>query len=334
MLTKFKKEVFPDIEGLEVRTMNLDEDLSELIELLNANAQFNGLDEYYAVDEMRNFFTHLNNFDLVEDLILVKINQKLVGYQRVSWQEIPLEDKIAYRVMGTTHPDWLEKGIGTAMVTWGENRLFEISLAHDHRENKVFQAYTNSSVKSRVDLLKNNAYLPARHFYLMERKDLKNIPSIALPDGIVLRPPKNEADWRKAVDCLNDAFKDHWGYSEITETDIQRFLNDPYKRADLTQLAWDGDEVVGTVIVFVNTVENDKLNQSRAWTEEITVRRPYRGQGIAKAMIYSAMEAVKNDGLKTVVLGVDTNNPNGALKLYQNCGYETYETSITFEKPL
>ena len=35
-----------------------------------------------------------------------------------------------------------------------------------------------------------------------------------------------------------------------------------------------------------------------------------------------------------VALGVDTNNPNGALKLYESLGYKAYKTLIVYRKPM
>jgi len=39
-------------------------------------------------------------------------------------------------------------------------------------------------------------------------------------------------------------------------------------------------------------------------------------------------------GFEDTALGVDTQNPNGALKLYQSVGYETDKTWISYRKPM
>jgi ribosomal protein S18 acetylase RimI-like enzyme len=39
-------------------------------------------------------------------------------------------------------------------------------------------------------------------------------------------------------------------------------------------------------------------------------------------------------GMTEVALGVDTNNPNGALQLYQSLGYMKEKTWITYRKSL
>jgi len=46
------------------------------------------------------------------------------------------------------------------------------------------------------------------------------------------------------------------------------------------------------------------------------------------------MHMHKSKGMTEVALGVDTENPNGALQLYQSLGYQQEKTWITFRKEM
>jgi ribosomal protein S18 acetylase RimI-like enzyme len=64
------------------------------------------------------------------------------------------------------------------------------------------------------------------------------------------------------------------------------------------------------------------MNRKWGWTERIFVRKPWRKRGIAKALIAKSLIVLREQGMEAGALGVDTENPSGALKLYESMGYE------------
>jgi ribosomal protein S18 acetylase RimI-like enzyme len=164
-------------------------------------------------------------------------------------------------------------------------------------------------------------------------RPLENIPPAALPDGIEARPV-DEKDIRKIWNASIEAFRDHWGFSPPTEEDFDGYLKSKYFQPELWQVAWDGDKIVGSVLNYIDHDYNEKYHKMRGYTEEITTHRDYRRQGIAKALIVRSMHMHKAKGMTKVALGVDTENPNGALQLYESLGYRQEKTWITFRKPL
>ena len=102
----------------------------------------------------------------------------------------------------------------------------------------------------------------------------------------------------------------------------------------LWKIAWVGDEVAGTVLNFVNEVENVEYVRKRSYTEAISVRRPWRKMGLAHSLLVQSMKMFKEMGMTETALGVDAQNLSGALKLYQSVGYKEVKQHITFRKPL
>ncbi|NKQ35221.1 MAG: GNAT family N-acetyltransferase [Chloroflexi bacterium] len=68
--------------------------------------------------------------------------------------------------------------------------------------------------------------------------------------------------------------------------------------------------------------------------DEIGVIRGWRQRGIASALIAAAMRAFRDEGLEYAKLGVDTENPTGALRLYENLGFYSVRRSTAFHKAL
>jgi ribosomal protein S18 acetylase RimI-like enzyme len=64
------------------------------------------------------------------------------------------------------------------------------------------------------------------------------------------------------------------------------------------------------------------------------VRRPWRKQGLARALIARSMRLLQEQGMTEAGLGVDAQNPNGALRLYEGLGFRVIRRFATFEKLL
>jgi ribosomal protein S18 acetylase RimI-like enzyme len=87
-------------------------------------------------------------------------------------------------------------------------------------------------------------------------------------------------------------------------------------------VAWAGDQVVGQVKPFINEAENEARGYLRGYTEYIGTHADWRNRGIAGTLLAWSLQALKDRGMTEAALGVDTNNPGGALQLYQSMGFE------------
>ena len=167
----------------------------------------------------------------------------------------------------------------------------------------------------------------------MVRPDLENIPDAPLPEGLEVRPVKPE-HLHSIWEAENEAFRDHWGYSEPVEGDYERWLNEPLFQPETWQVAWDGDQVAGMVRGFIDEAQNKRYNRKRGYTENITTRRPWRRRGLAHALIALSMRQQKGLGMTDTALSVDGLNPSGALQLYESMGFRVIRKEIGFSKPL
>ena len=185
-------------------------------------------------------------------------------------------------------------------------------------------------------LLEKNGYQPERYGLDMVRPDLENIPDIPLPDGLEVRPVLPE-HYRAIFDADTEAFRDHWGFTEPTEQDYQAWLADTTTfQPELWQVAWDvaTNQIAGQVRTYIDHEQNKLYHRQRGWTEFISVRRPFRRRGLARALIARSLRAQKQAGMTESALGVDADNLSGATRVYEDCGFRVVKRTTIYRKPL
>ena len=108
----------------------------------------------------------------------------------------------------------------------------------------------------------------------------------------------------------------------------------PWRDPSLWRVAWDGDRVAGQVRSYIDEQENAEFGRRRGYTEFISVRRPYRRRGLARALLVQSLEAVRDRGMEEAALGVLTENLHGAFRLYESVGFRVVRSWTTLQKPL
>ncbi len=321
------------IPGLNFRRYQGKSDLPSIVALDNLVHQADQTGEVETVEQLSHHFRHLKNCDPYADILLGEIDGQLVVYSRVWWVE-EADGSFLYRLFGNIHPNWRCKGLGAALLPYNENLLREIARANDHPVDKpsYFESWCGNTTPGNRALLVKNSYEAVRYFYEMTRAIDDPLPTAPMPNRLEVRPFK-ESHNRPIWEAENEAFRDHWGYIEGTEDDYVRFLNSPTRKPDLWQVAWDGDQVAGMILNNYFEEENTTFNRKRGWTDPICVRRPWRRLGLARALLVKSIQMFKEMGFDDTALGVDTENPNGARKLYESVGYQTDKTWMSYRKP-
>ncbi len=87
----------------------------------------------------------------------------------------------------------------------------------------------------------------------------------------------------------------------------------------------DGDEIAATV-------RNEANRNGGGYVGAIGVRRPWRGRGLARALLARTFNEFYERGQSRVTLGVDAQNPTGATQLYESIGMHAESEAIVFEK--
>lgn len=325
----------PAIAGLAFRHFRGAEDYPKMVAVILASADADKIERVDTVEDIANNYSRLVNCDPYQDMIFAEINNEVIGYARGFWRQQENGPR-AYDLVGFLAPAWRRRGIGQAMLRWVEDRMRTVAEAFSTEETGVFEAFADAENAGLMAMLENNNYKPVRYFVQMVRENLENIPDFPMPEGLEVRPVLPE-HYRAIWEADIEAFRDHWGYSKPAEEDYQSWLgNKTIFQPDLWQVAWDieTDQIAGQVRTFIHAAENDKYNRKRGYTEFISVRRPWRKRGLARALIVRSLHLQRERGMAESALGADSENLTGATRVYEDCGFRTTRRNALYQKPM
>ena len=326
----------PDVAGLIFRGFRGKADYQVMLDIINAAKGPDQLDRTDSLEDIARIYEHLNNFDPYRDMLFAEVDGQPAAYGRVEWN-IDLEGRWMGFQLAFSDPQYRRMGIGGAMLRFFEEHMRKIADRHlaesmieadTPRYLEVFNADTEVGKEM---LFKKAGYSPVRYSYTMVRPFTEPVDITPLPEGLEIRKVRPD-EFRKVWEADQEAFRDHWGYIEGTEKDYQRWLKDPLNDPELWKVAWDGDQVVGMVLSFLNEDENKEYNRLRGWTENISVRKAWRRRGLARALLTRSLQMFKDMGMDQAALGVDTQNPNGALQLYESVGFQVEKSYTIYWK--
>ena len=308
-------------------------DHSAMADILNRWCRAFGLEDVSTAAEIDHNYAHLENCDPDKDMVLVETaDGRLAGYTRTDWWQVE-DGERKYAVFAKLDPDWQDTTLAFALLKAASEHGVHTAAGHDVDCSKVLEGWAGD-----VEQVMHDAYLalgfsPVTYGAMMVRPHLDAIPDLTLPDGVEVRPVE-ESHLRTIWEADHEAFRDHWGYTAPTEEDWERFVGFPHRDETLWKIAWEGDRVVGQVRSFISEPENAELGQLRGWTEFISTHRDWRKRGVASALICESLKELKARGMTEAALGVHTENPTGAFRLYESLGFEVRESDTTFQRPI
>jgi len=323
----------PDIQGLQLRRYQGESDLPKMLAVINAAKIADQEERAETLEDITNNYKHLTNCDPYQDVLIAEVNGEVIAYSRVTWWEEAKTSARCYLSFGFVHPDWRRRGLGRAMLHENERRLAEIAGSHPAEIERQFESHAINTQTDYLHLLEQEGYQPVRRFMSMVRPNLEDIPNLPLPEGLEVRPARPE-HYRQIWNAFQEAFLDHWGFSEQQEEDYQGWVESSEFQPDLWQVAWEGSEVAGMILNFINPNENKEYQRLRGYTEGIGVRRPWRRRGLARALLARSLKMHRDLGLTEAALGVDTESLSGANTLYASMGFQPVRIFTTFRKPM
>ena len=240
----------PNIPGLRFRHFRGQEDYAPMAEVFNAAHEADRLDGTRTPEEIEKAYSNLRNSDPHDDLVIVEVDGKLVGYKRTEWWA-ELDGTHVYGHFGFLAPEWRGKGIGSALFRHSEARIRDIAATQPGDFKRVFEVWAYDSQKNMIEIAEREGYKPVRYGFEMDRPNLDDIPDAPMPEGLEIRPVRPE-HYRAIWEAEVEAFQDHWGMEEVQEGDYERWLAQTPFEPELWKVAWDGDQVAGMVRNFVN----------------------------------------------------------------------------------
>jgi len=321
----------PRIPGLSVRFFRDDSDYERMAELIAMTMTADGVPYQPTARNLQIDIESNDGSNRFVDLLLVEAEGRLIATSSV--ERMVRDDTPMYKIEGEVHPDLRRRGLGSWLFDWNVARSRTRAAVEDPGVAVKLTSWSEDASVGAVALLEHAGFVPVRHFFLMRRTGLEDIPEAPLPDGLEIRPVE-ESHRRAILEAENEAFRDHWGHREMTENTVTTTFSRPELDTDLWIVAWDGDEIAGVVQNWIWPDENARLGVERGWLEHISVRRPWRRRGVARAITAASLVRLREAGMDEGMLGVDSENANGALGLYEGLGFERTSRAAAYRRDL
>jgi len=317
-----------EMQGFRIGSVDMDR-LEELVALFNRCSQrMFGKNEFTVAEYIVEY--EEPGFNLAEDTrVVFAKNDAPVGVVEV-WDtgEIPVHPYI----WGRVDPEWENRGIGTAMMTWALRRT-EKSLQRVPAHMRVSSfSSVPGNYEPGLKLLENLGMRPARRYWQMVIDLDEAPPAPEWPQEISLRPFDLERDAESVYRAEEESFRDHWGFVEQPfETGFAQWkhhaFNNPEYDPALWFIAMDGEEIAGLARTKAATSQDPDMG----WVSILAVRRPWRRQGLGLALLRHAFGVFYRMGKARGGLGVDSGNLTGATSLYTNAGMHVSRVTTSFE---
>jgi mycothiol synthase len=318
------------VPGLRLRPFAGEADVAEYARLENLEAEADGLERRTSVESVAANFSHPNaSFDPARDVTMAEIDGRVVA---AGQREVvdTTDGHREYRLDGVVDPAWRRRGIGRTLMAENERRARELA-AIENPASPIFGSWSWDSQAGDVALLEAFGFERKRWFFDMVRPTLDEIADVPLPEGLEVRPIDGSLA-RRVWDADVEAFEDHWGGFDSSEEHLQRWLASPRTDLSIWVVAFDGDEVAGGVLNTIDAEQNAALGLQRGWLSSVFTRRAWRRRGLATALIARSLEVLRERGQTSAALGVDADNPSGALGLYEGLGFEVHARSAAWRK--
>ena len=318
--------------GYHSRPASMD-DLKATVDMFNADArQMIGVDKFILDETSIEWKSPGFKLD-TDTLIVLSETGQVAGYYEV-WD---LKPHISINCWGRVHPGHTNRGIGSYLLEWAEERARQAILNASPEARVTMNCFAISLNQVAHDLFEKAGMQLVRHFFRMVI-DLDNPPpQPRWPKGIEVRTIEVDKDEWMLTNAIVEAFRDHWGYVERSvEDEHERWMHYIKNSQDfdpsLYFLAWDGDQIAGVSLCWKQAHDDHDMG----WVEVLGVRRPWRKQGLGLALLLHSFGEIYRRGKVRAGLGVDAESLTGALRLYEKAGMHSdpNRTFIAYEKEL
>jgi mycothiol synthase len=277
--------------------------------------------EHYSAADLEEEMAN-PEIEVGKDIVGAYDGDTLVGYFSI----LPRgegEGHFKVHVEGSVLPLRRGEGIGTRLV---EAMLARAEQVHAERRPDLPARLTTtglSSDEAQADLLATAGMSGERWNFVM-RTALDAPPDeIPLPQGYEF--VRYDASMAAAMlEAHNTAFLDHPNFTPWSETLWKQFVTESRSfRPDLSFVVVPVGEK--EIVAYLQTAEFDAYfevtGRREAYVGKLGTLREHRGKGIAGALLVRCLHAYREAGFDEASLDVDSENPTGALGIYERAGF-------------
>ncbi len=291
------------------------------IEAVDRTGEVVGRDELEAQ-------ARLSYFEPQRDARLGWLDGRVVAWGTVVGIPNPRQRRVD--LVGAVVPELRGCGLGTALVRWQVARGREVVAERGGVTTAWLELSAAVSDGPRTELFRAFGFAPLRYYHEMRRRLADPWREIGLPPDLALVPFDRVRDEQTRV-AHNEAFLDHFAATELDAETWQTWVTgDRHFGADSSFLVLAGREIAGYSLTGIHPEDWEGLGFREGWIHQLGVRRPWRGRGLAKALLQASATAFAAAGLEYAALDVDADSPTGAVRLYEGLGFRPTKTRVAW----
>ncbi|WP_445258875.1 GNAT family N-acetyltransferase [Nocardioides aurantiacus] len=286
-------------------------------------------EEHYSVEDVLEELE--NPMTGPEDWLLVERAGELVAMSRLL-PRAPTGYELLVGIDGGVHPDHRRQGIGRWLFPQLVRRAEE-HVAERGSFEPVISATGPSDQPGFAALVAASGLTPDRYEFLMRADLAAEPPAPRFPEGCTVSTWEG-VDPEELRAAHNVAFVGHPSWSPWSaEMWAQWVSGSRALRPALSVLVRDPD---GAVAAYLQTNEWDAVAEQtgrrETYVAKVGTLPDHRRRGLAGAMLLEAQRRHRADGVATVGLDVDSQNPTGALGVYEAVGFEVRRRWTTYRR--
>ncbi|UCC17158.1 MAG: GNAT family N-acetyltransferase [Dehalococcoidales bacterium] len=255
------------------------------------------------------------------NLFVAEYQKEMIGYA-LAEPELSINRVILHCWV---QPDHRRKGVARELVNRVINRAEELNVQAVH-----------------VDISSNNSIarneLPKLGFKYVRRYlelflDIEKIPDKELEKARKECRQLFPGEEQMLADIQNRAFADHWGYHPNTPETIAYDISLSHRSPQDIVVTCEENSINGYCWTEIIDLELSSGTEKHGIIYMIGTDPEYRGKGLGKKVLLAGLSYLKNKGIKTVSLSVDSEN-RVAYELYRTMGFEERGSTLWYEKKL
>ena len=262
---------------------------------------------------MRSWFGN-STFDLLGDFRVVQRDEAIVGYADVEFEG----DRLWV--------DWAARdaAAGHALLDWATERARERGAAR-------LRSWAWEPDGRLVHLVRGRGFEPARTSLELQLDLASDLQAPAWPAGVTVRTVR-EGEEPRVHELIQDAFADTNDFRPTSYEEWAAAWALEANKVDrsLWFVVLQADESVAAAVCRPERAGETGLG----WIETLAVRAAWRRRGLGTALLLHAFHELRRRGRTTAGLSVDSENPTGAVRLYESVGMRTVRARVLYEKRL
>lgn len=287
------------------------EDLESTAAMLNEHARgLHGVDDMGATE--LKLYWESPDVDFGTDVLVAESS----GEQIVGYADIGIHGEHVWLDVRATEPEALPSLL---------EEIEERAVAR--KPDGKLMGYTADQDDPLKRLYEGSGYELIRHSFRMRIELDQETPEPQWPDGYTVRE-MGEGEERTFYDAQMASFADTWMFTPEPYESWRHYMVDgSVFDQTLWFIAEKGDAVAG--ILIGRALENEP---GVGWVRIVGVLPEHRRRGIGEALLRHSFRAFADRGFNAVGLGVDAENPTGAVRLYERAGMHVERTNLMYEK--